>query len=39
MALDALCAYPWPGNVRELEEFVQGISAKKKQGMVRNNFV
>jgi len=34
MALDVLCAYPWPGNVRELEEFVQGISAKKKQGMV-----
>lgn len=34
MALDALCAYPWPGNVRELEEFVQSVSAKKKQGTV-----
>ncbi|GAB4373862.1 MAG: sigma-54 dependent transcriptional regulator [Deltaproteobacteria bacterium] len=34
MAMDALCAYPWPGNVRELEEFVQTISARKKQGSV-----
>ncbi len=33
-ALTALTSYSWPGNLRELEEFVKGISRRKKQGTI-----